>query len=324
MINENTPCSGLAASPDSDGVISVPVLLGPTAVGKSGVAFALAREMGWEILSCDSRQLYRGMDIGTAKPSPAERAQVPHRLIDILDPSEEYSAGRFADEAATIIRTCAKNGRRVLVCGGTGLYFKALQQGTNDRSPSDPAIREELTRFAREKGNEALHRELAAVDPVTAARLHPNDIQRIIRALALFRQTGTRMSDHTPEGTPPGDMRFVVIKLTMERSLLYDRINRRVEVMMRDGLLEEFRTLVAAGYDRHSPGMQSVGYREFFAVEDGTIAETEAVELIQRNTRRYAKRQITWFSRQVEGVEVDATDPAEALNMVRRHFSTLQ
>lgn len=320
MINKNTPCSNTTASPDPVGVISVPVLLGPTAVGKSAVAFALARETGWEILSCDSRQLYRGMDIGTAKPSLAQRAQVSHRLTDILDPSEEYSAGRFADEAAAIIRNGAKNGRRIMICGGTGLYFKALQKGTNDRAPSDPAIREELTRFALEKGNEALHRELASVDPVTAVRLHPNDIQRIIRALALFRQTGTRLSDHAPEGTPPQDMRFMVIKMTMERSLLYDRINRRVDAMMRDGLQKEFRALVAAGYNRHSPGMQSVGYREFFDVEEGTITVNEAVELIKRNTRRYAKRQITWFSRQVDGVEVDASVNGEALQAVRRHF----
>ena len=320
MSDENTPCSSVAASPGSVGMISVPVLLGPTAAGKSGIAFALARETGWEILSCDSRQLYRGMDIGTAKPSAAERAQVPHWLTDILEPSEEYSAGRFADEAAAIIRNRAKRGKRVLLCGGTGLYFKALQRGSGDRAPSDPALREALMQFARNNGSGALHRELVSVDPETAARLHPNDIQRIVRALALFRQTGTRLSDVAPEGTPPGDMRFSVIKLTMERSLLYDRINRRVDAMMRDGLRKEFRALAAAGYDRQSPGMRTVGYREFFDVENGTITESEAVALIQRNSRRYAKRQITWFSRQVEGMEVDASVTARALQAVRHHF----
>ncbi len=313
MCDKNSPRSSLAASPEHGAVLSVPVLLGPTAVGKSAVALELAAVYGWEIISCDSRQLYRGMDIGTAKPSLQERAAAVHHLIDILDPSEEYSAGRFADEAVAVIRERAAAGKTTLICGGTGLYFRALQQGQSNGRPSDPAIRDELTRRAREQGSETLHRELAAVDAATAARLHPNDAQRIIRALALFRQTGKPLSDHPQEGTPPEGIRFIVVKLTLDRAQLYDRINRRVDAMVRSGLLEEFRKLRTAGFDRLSPGMQSVGYREFFGVEDGIMKHSDAVELIKRNSRRYAKRQITWFAHQVEGAEVDAEDTGAAV-----------
>ena len=317
MSDKNSHRSSETASNEGIVPIPVPVLLGPTAVGKSAVALELAAAAGWDVLSCDSRQLYRGMDIGTAKPSAEERAAVRHHLVDILNPSEEYSSGRFADEAATIIRERAAAGKTTLICGGTGLYFRALQYGQIRREPSDPAIREELAQFVRQHGSDALHRELAAVDAATAARLHPNDVQRIIRALALYRQTGRSMSDPLQKGAPPEDFRFIVIKMTLDRSLLYERINRRVDAMMREGLYEEFRQLVEAGYDRHAPGLQCVGYREFFGVEEGERSEEDAVELIKRNTRRYAKRQITWFSRQVEGVEVDASDGDAAVGRVR-------
>ncbi|MBN1760139.1 MAG: tRNA (adenosine(37)-N6)-dimethylallyltransferase MiaA [Chitinispirillaceae bacterium] len=319
MIVKNIPCSSKTASSGNCGSITVPVVLGPTAIGKSAVALSIAKATGWDILSCDSRQLYRGMNIGTAKPTVAERASVQHWLIDILDPSEEYSAWRFADEAATIIRNRAKEGRTVMICGGTGLYFRALQTGQTEREPSDPMVREELTRYARIHGSHALHRELTAVDRATAARLHPNDTQRIIRALALFRQTGKAMADHVQEGTPPSDMRFIVIRLTMDRAMLYERINNRVDAMMREGLLEEFRRLRSEGYHRQTPGLQCVGYKELFATEEEASFD-DAVAKIKRNTRRYAKRQITWFAHQVKGMEVDASLPSRALQQVREYL----
>ena len=314
MVSENTQCRTVAASGKHESPVPVAVILGPTAAGKSSVALALARKYGWEIISCDSRQLYRGMDIGTAKPSPEERTAVPHWLIDHLDPSEEYSAWRFADEAAAIIRERAKAGKKVVICGGTGLYFRALQTGQTERVPSDPAVRKQLADFVLQQGSAVLHRELTAVDPVTASHLHPNDTQRIIRALALYRQTGKTIADYSGEENPPFDMRFTVVKLAMDRSLLYERINRRVEEMRNRGLRGEFLHLRKAGYDRYSPGMQSVGYKELFEVEEGRSTMDDAAELIKRNTRRYAKRQITWLAHKVEGITVDAADPAEQID----------
>lgn len=317
MNSKNTQCSTKAASTNLNLPVPVAVLLGPTATGKSAIALALAREMGWEIVSCDSRQIYRGMDIGTAKPSAMERSVVRHWLFDILDPAEEYSAWRFAEEAGSIIRERAREGKRVVLCGGTGLYFNALLSGRNERASSDPEIRRELAGYAALHGSATLHSELSRVDPVTARRLHPNDTHRIIRALALFRQTGKTMSEYSQEARPPSDLIFVIVKTTMERPLLYDRINRRVDTMIAEGLWEEFLGLRSAGYDRTAPGLQSVGYKELFDVEEGAITLATAVELIKRNTRRYAKRQITWFAHQAEGVTVDTADAGAAFDRVR-------
>jgi tRNA dimethylallyltransferase len=316
---KNTHCSTGTASMNGVSPIPVAVLLGPTAVGKSDLALALASEMGWEIISCDSRQIYRGMNIGTAKPSIEELARVQHWLIDILDPAQEYSAWRFAEDAGAVIRERALAGKRVLVCGGTGLYFHALQSGRSEREPSDPAVRATLAGFALRNGSAALHAELAAVDPATAQRLHVNDTQRIIRALALYRQTGKTMADHTLDTNPPSDLNFTVIKLEMERSALYERINRRVDAMFAAGLWDEFLGLRSAGFGRQSPGLRSVGYRELFAVEEGSATMAGATELIKRNSRRYAKRQITWFAHQAEGVTVDMADAGKALEKVREY-----
>ncbi len=311
MAIENTPCSTPAASSSRslyDGrPVPVAVLLGPTAVGKSATALRVAMEQGWDIISCDSRQIYRGMDIGTAKPSLQERQLVRHRLIDILDPSEEYSAYCFARDAAKIIRQQAAAGKKVLICGGTGLYFRALCEGLTEMEASAPDVREALMARAAEVGPEIMHQELAAVDPQSAQRIHSNDLQRIVRALAVFQQTGKPMSSLKGEKScPPEDMRFIVATLNMPRTELYRRINLRVDEMVAGGLWEEFQRLRKASYDRQSPGMQSVGYRELFEVEEGSISVEVAVELIKRNSRRYAKRQMTWFTRQTGGASFEA------------------
>jgi tRNA dimethylallyltransferase len=315
MATENTPCCSAPARQVNKGAaIPVAVLLGATATGKSALALDTARQAGWDIISCDSRQIYRGMDIGTAKPSPEDREQVRHWLVDILDPSQEYSASRFAAEAAAIIRERAAEGGRVIVCGGTGLYFRALSEGLSDLEASDPQARQQLmAEAAEEGGGEKLYRELTLVDPETARRLHTNDIQRIVRALAVYRQTGNPMSLRTNQRNPPVDLHFIVAKLDLPRDLLYDRINRRVDRMMEAGLLREFEQLVGMGYGAGDPGMQSVGYRELFDVLSGICTRDAAAELIKRNTRRYAKRQTTWFSHQVEGVQFDATVQPKAL-----------
>lgn len=287
-------------------LIPVIALLGPTAVGKSEWAFRLASEKNWEILSCDSRQIYRGMNIGTAKPSKEELRQVPHWMIDICEPDEAYNAYRFSREALMKIRECARRKVPVLLCGGTGLYFKALCEGQVPLEATKPHIRQQLIDEAHKKGNKALHEALAAVDAESAGRIHPNDLQRIIRALGYFRQTGSPISRGFRKYAPAADLVFYIAKMVMDRPLLYERINRRTEQMFQNGLYDEYLALRAAGYDNDTPGLMTVGYHELFALEQGTITREAAREAIRRNTRRYAKRQITWFSGQVKGVEFSA------------------
>ena len=287
-------------------VIPVIALLGPTAVGKSGWAFKLACENNWEILSCDSRQIYRRMDVGTAKPSKDELQQVHHWMVDICEPDEEFNAYRFAREALMIIRKCADRNVPVLLCGGTGLYFKALSEGQTPLEATKPDIRQQLITAADKHGCEALYNELSAVDADSAGRIHPNDLQRIIRALGYFRQTGMPISQGFRKFTPPTDLVFYVAKMTLDRPRLYDRINRRTEYMFKNGLYEEFLSLRSSGYNSSTPGLMTVGYRELFAVEQGKIMRDTAIESVQRNSRHYAKRQITWFSRQLDGTEFNA------------------
>ncbi|MBN1128788.1 MAG: tRNA (adenosine(37)-N6)-dimethylallyltransferase MiaA [Chitinispirillaceae bacterium] len=275
--------------------IKVPVLLGPTASGKTAVALRLAESAGWEIISCDSRQVYRYMDIGTAKPRREELGRVRHRLIDILDPQEPYSAAAFANDALNIIRTLAAEGKTALVCGGTGLYFESLRRGIGPQVASDPLIRDTLARRAAEEGCAALHRELHDRDPEAADAIHANNVQRVVRALAVWYQTGKTISELKRLAVPPEDIEFTAAVLMPRRDSLYERINGRVDEMTRRGLWEEFVALRGRGYDERTPGLRCVGYRELFAVERGTASMREAVEMIKRNSRRYAKRQITWF-----------------------------
>ena len=307
MSFENTPCSGEAASVQREipHRIPVAVLLGPTAVGKSGLALRLAHELDYEIISCDSRQIYRGIDIRTAKLTEQLREGVVHWLIDIVNPDEEYSAFRFAQEAQSVIHKRTAAGKKILICGGTGLYFKTLAEGGNTVVSSDPEVREDLSRQAQEKGCTVLYTELEKVDPAYAGRIHPNDHQRIIRALAVFRQTGVPFSEAFTRKQPPSDMRFDVFILKMPRDLLYERINARVDAMIRTGLYDEFCNLRTKGYHEGSPGMRTVGYRELFAVEKGDCSLNDAAGIIRQSSRRYAKRQITWFSTQSSGSVIE-------------------
>jgi tRNA dimethylallyltransferase len=273
----------------------VPVLLGPTASGKSAVAMALAGITPCEIISCDSRQIYRFMNIGTAKPSGEDRRQTPHRLIDIRDPSESYSASAFAADALAAIRACIRKGHLPLIVGGTGLYFESLRRGIGPLVDSDPVLRAKLMRRAAEEGSAVLHGELAVVDPEAALSIHDNDVQRIVRALTVFHQTGAQISMLRRAGCAPADLEFSVAVMMPPRALLYERINRRVDGMLRMGLWEEFIALRQRGYDESSPGLHCLGYKELFAVQRGECSLDAAADRIKMNTRRYAKRQITWF-----------------------------
>jgi tRNA dimethylallyltransferase len=286
----------------------VPVILGPTAVGKTAIGIQLASDFGLEIISCDSRQIYRGMDIGTAKTDGVERCGVRQWLIDICDPPEYYSAYRFARDARAILKkNDAGFNPRMLILGGTGLYFHALQNGLWPEIESEEVTKEHFVAQALSEGNESVYRELQKIDPESAARLHPNDLQRVIRALQVFRKTGRSIIELQKDSKSTDEYIFDVIKLSMPRHLLYARINERVDAMCRAGLWDEFCGLREKGYGSKTPGMQCVGYKELFAVENNELTFDGAVENIKRNTRRYAKRQTTWFAHKVNGVEIDVS-----------------
>jgi tRNA dimethylallyltransferase len=290
------------------GKITVPVILGPTAAGKTDIALTLAGKYGYEVLSCDSRQIYRFMDIGTAKPSAAEMDGIKHWLIDILEPSAPYSAFAFAADALRIIREAHKFGKKILICGGTGLYYHILANGGSDGrlDEADLELRSELEEEARLRGAGVLHERLQAVDPPAASKIHPNDLQRILRALDIYYRKGRPLSSLQGEGSPPEDIEFRTVVVERPREVIYERINQRVDTMFERGLWDEFRALRGMGYTETDPGMVCVGYRELFAVERGEAGIDQAAELIKRNTRRYAKRQMTWFRNKLgDAVRVD-------------------
>jgi tRNA dimethylallyltransferase len=288
--------------------IIVPVILGPTAVGKTSFVLRAAEAFGYGVVSCDSRQVYRHMDIGTAKPSLLERGRVKHWLIDILEPSEPYSAFAFADSALRLIREARESGKKILICGGTGLYYYVMLEGSSRLDEADLELRGRLEAEARERGAAWMHGRLAEVDPEAAAKIHPNNLQRVLRALDIYYRRGLPISSLQKGGRQPEDIDFRAVSINRPRDILYGRINRRVDAMMADGLWDEFLRLRAMGYGERSPGMVCVGYRELFGVERGEASLAAAVELIKRNSRRYAKRQMTWFRNKAACDNVDVTD----------------
>ena len=274
-------------------------LAGPTASGKSAAALALAQRWPVEIIVMDSATIYRGMDIGTAKPSAQEQARVPHHLLDIRDPAQAYSAAEFAQDAAALAQAIRARGRIPLLCGGTMLYYKALREGLNDLPEANLEVRRQLDEEAARRGWPALHAELAQVDPVTAARLAPNDSQRLQRALEVWRSSGRPLSDWQAQPARPllPDWRFETISLEpSDRAVLHARIAHRYAAMITDGLLDEVRALRARP-DLHPglPSIRCVGYRQLWDHLDGQTDLDEAVERAVAATRQLAKRQITWL-----------------------------
>ncbi|MER1939396.1 tRNA (adenosine(37)-N6)-dimethylallyltransferase MiaA [Castellaniella sp. FW104-16D08] len=297
-------------------------LAGPTASGKSAASMALAARWPIEIIVMDSATIYRGMDIGTAKPDPQEQAQVPHHLLDIRDPAQAYSAAEFAHDAAALAQAIRQRGRIPILCGGTMLYYKALREGLHALPPADPAIRQALDDEARERGWPALHEELARVDAITAARLAPNDSQRLQRALEIWRTSGRPMSDWLAQASQPvlPGWQFLTISLEpSDRLVLHRRIAQRYEAMMRAGLLDEVRALHARA-DLHPglPSIRCVGYRQLWAYLDGDTSLDEAVERAIAATRQLAKRQITWLRALPERLTVDCLAD-DAAGQVLRH-----
>jgi tRNA dimethylallyltransferase len=302
--------------------IRVPVLLGPTASGKSDAALHACVLLGYEIVSCDSRQIYKKMDIGTAKPSQEESGRVRHWMIDIIEPDQKYSAFNYAQDAAAIIRERSAAGRRVLICGGSGLYFQCLSQGIGPQVAEDKVLREHYRAMAEKQGADRVFDELAAVDPAAASQSHASNLKRNIRALEVYHSTGVPFSELKKRTSPPDDFVFDLMVLSRPREELYSRINARVDDMMKKGLWEEYQSLRSQGYDRRSPGLFCVGYRELFDVEEKKATLAEAVETIKQNTRNYAKRQITWFRHQVKGREVEAGESTndKVIKMMEEFF----
>jgi tRNA dimethylallyltransferase len=274
------------------------MLMGPTAAGKSALAIEIAERFGCEIISVDSAQIYRHMDVGTAKPDAADRGRVRHHLIDIVEPHETYSAARFRDDALSLMREITERGNMPLLVGGTMLYFRALTEGLNDLPQADPAIRLVISTMAEQKTWAGLHAELARVDPGAAARIQPNDAQRIQRALEIYYITGKSMSDllsrpkyvYLP-------YRICALAITAEdRAWLYDRIAERFEIMLELGLISELRNLRKSyALERDMPSMRCVGYRQVWAYLDGEYGLGVLREKAVRATRQLAKRQLTWL-----------------------------
>lgn len=290
---------------------------GPTASGKTALSVALARAFDGEIINADSMQIYKNLDVGTAKPSAEERQGIPHYLLDFLPPETPYSVADFTAAADPLIRDITARGRLPLVVGGTGLYITSLLSGMAFApEKTDPAIRARLQARADTEGGEALYAELQRVDPDYAAQVHPNNLPRVIRALELFEATGRRMSDQRREARPAeAPYHALCLCLTCrDRAVLYSRIDRRVDEMVENGVLDEARQ-VYDHRDAYRTAAQAIGYKEFFPYFEGTANLTECTERLKQATRNYAKRQLTWFRRQNDAVwlyldEEDVTEHA--------------
>ncbi len=272
------------------------VIAGPTGVGKTASSLALAKEFGAEIISADAVSVYRYLDIGSAKPGPEELAAVPHHMIDVVDPDQPYDANLYAKQGRAIADALHGQGQPVFVDGGTGLYIKALIHGLFREGRSDPELRQSLKDQAQEKGSHVLHRQLEELDPPSAARIHPNDAYRITRALEICILTGKPASlQQQAHGFEESPYDVLFFCLHRDRESLYQRIDRRVEQMVNLGLVSEVRSLLARGYRPDLKSMQSIGYRHMCQYIEGNLEYEEAVSMMKRDTRRLAKRQLTWF-----------------------------
>ena len=272
------------------------VICGATGIGKTSVGIELAQTLGAEIVSADSMQIYRYMDIGTAKPTPEELAQVAHHMIDIVDPDEDYDAVQFSKQARDRIEQIARRGLIPIIVGGTGLYIKALLHGLFQSPSVDPKIRIRLRQEAEENGSQALHDRLQQLDPAAAGRLHPNDSYRIIRALETIESTGKSISElHQEHGFEEDPFDALKIGLQMDRRKLYARIDQRVDLMIEAGLVDEVKKLLEMGYTADLKSMQSIGYRHVVEFMSENLSWDECVRTLKRDTRRFAKRQFTWF-----------------------------
>jgi tRNA dimethylallyltransferase len=292
------------------------VLLGPTAVGKSRVAIQVATHFGTEILTADSRQVYRGMDIGTDKPTAEDRQAVPHQLLDLVNPDEAFNTGWYRREALEHIERLYAADRLPFVVGGTGLYIRTLVRGLCPAPQADPIVREALKALREREGRNGLYAELTLVDPATAARLHPNDESKVMRALEVYRLSGRMLSEMQAEHRFQDEpFSSLLIGLQRTKETLYRKIDERIDWQLAHGMIEETRTLLDRGYGRELGAMKSLGYRHIGAYLANECDEADMVRLFKRDTRRFAKRQMTWF-RKEPGVEWFSIDEGEPLEQV--------
>lgn len=297
------------------------VVAGATASGKTRLAIDIAKATGGEIVSADSMQIYRYMDIGTAKPTAAERAECPHHLIDFVEPDADFSVADYTELAHMAIADITARGRLPVMCGGTGLYINSV---VNDiifgEEQTDPALREELNALAEREGGEYMLTMLKEFDPVSAARLHPNNLRRIVRAIEFYKASGMPISVHQ-ERTKQAPSRYVPVMFMVDhpRDVLYDRINKRVDIMFEEGLYSEVERLRDMGYRRELNSMQGIGYKELMAHFAGELTLDEAIDSIKQNSRRYAKRQLTWFRRDERIISLDPASAAElAVSLIKK------
>ena len=308
------------------GKIKVYAVVGATASGKSSLALELADRYGGEIISCDSMQVYRKMNIGTAKPTVAELAAVRHHMIDIAEPDENFSCAEYVSLADAAIRDCASRGKKPIICGGTGLYLDALLRKADFAEDiNDASVRASLMDFARENGAEALHEELARIDPESAAAIHPNNVKRVARAIEIYRVGGIPKTELDRRSRAQG-MRFDVSAIELfysDRDTLYRRIERRVDEMIGMGLVEETRSLIADGvFEKNTTAMQAIGYKELFGYLEGRESLSEAADALKQATRRYAKRQMTWFGAKeyITRTDVSGKTFENIVNIAAEHF----
>ncbi len=301
------------------------VIVGPTASGKTGLSVALAKRLNGEVISADSMQLYRAMDVGTAKVTAAEMDGVPHHMIDVADPAESFSAARYVEMADPILQDILARGKTAVIAGGTGLYVDALIAGRTFAPYPATGKREALEREADEQGMEYMLRRLEQVDPDSANRLHLSDRKRILRALEVYEETGKTITQHNRETQlVPDKYHPVWLGLDfLERKDLYSRIDRRVDQMLRQGLLEEIRGLLDRGVPRTCTAMQAIGYKEFFPVLDGELNLQSAVEKVKQESRRYAKRQLTWFRRNPSIHWILQRDPPDPDQVLREALAQI-
>ena len=276
------------------------VIAGPTASGKTGLSIGLAKALSGEIVSADSMQIYKYMNIGTAKPTEAEKEGIVHHMMDFLEPDVNFSVADYCEMAHKVIADIHLRGKIPVLVGGTGLYIDSLVNNVDfDRDDENHEIRKELEELAEKDGVEAVHNILKEIDAETAEKYHPNNLRRVIRAIEFYRVTGKRISDHAKEEkTSLYDVIYFCID--WDREILYDRINKRVDIMVEDGLVEEVKSLLEKGYDKNSTAMQGIGYKEFYGYLEGIKTLGETLDEIKQSSRRYAKRQLTWFRRNTD------------------------
>jgi tRNA dimethylallyltransferase len=300
------------------------LIVGPTAVGKSFVSVEIAKYLGSEVISADSMQIYKYMDIGTAKVTENEKKGIPHHLIDIVYPNEKYSVSNFKTDAESLTEVLLAKGNIPVITGGTGLYVNSIIYNLEfSNALSDEKIRNELISLHESHGKEVLYNILTEIDPISAERIHINNTKRVMRAIEVFRITGepfSSLNENFREYSDKYD--FIIIGLEMDRELLYNRINQRVDLMLENGLIEEVRNLLSKGYDRNLVSMQGIGYKEILMYLSGEISFEESIRLLKRNTRRFAKRQFTWFKadERIKWINVDPKDTNKLLKDIKNYL----